>query len=141
MPPFFLQKSTKILPIIDSKMHRFFDRFLHRFFFDFASIWEANLEPCWPLSRSKYGGPNQHLGGLCWAYLLFRFYNNMIRLMTSHVRHVAMNSRHELCGLASSNHQYSGGQHNGSTRIAIVALHFPPTCKAEKSWCTDAKCP
>ena len=27
----FLQKSTKILPKIDSKMHHFFDRFLHRF--------------------------------------------------------------------------------------------------------------
>ena len=31
MLPFFLQKSTKILPKIDSKMHQFFDQFLHRF--------------------------------------------------------------------------------------------------------------
>ena len=50
MLPFCLQKSTKILPKIDSKMHYFFVRFSHRFFFDFASILEANLEPCWPLS-------------------------------------------------------------------------------------------
>ena len=28
--------------------HRFFDQFLHRFFIDFGSILEANLEPCWP---------------------------------------------------------------------------------------------
>ena len=29
-------------------MHHFFDRFLHRIFFDFASILAANLQPCWP---------------------------------------------------------------------------------------------
>ena len=58
MAPFCLQKSTKILPKIDSKMHRFFDRFLHRFFFDLASILEANLEPCWPLFLPKIGDTN-----------------------------------------------------------------------------------
>ena len=57
MPPFFFQKSTKILPKIDSKMHHFFNRFLHRFFFDWASILEANLDLCWPFFRLKYGNP------------------------------------------------------------------------------------
>ena len=74
MPPFFLQKSIKILPKIDSKMHHFFDRFLHRIFFDFASILEANLEPCWPLFRSKHGDRERAEGTLCWVYLLFRFF-------------------------------------------------------------------
>ena len=73
MPPCFIQKSTKVFPKIDPKMHRFFDRFLHRFFFDFASILEANLEPCWPLFRSKHGEGECAEGGLCWVYLLFRF--------------------------------------------------------------------
>ena len=54
----FPQKIHQTFPKIDPKMHRFFDRFLHRFFFDFASILEANLEPCWPLFRSKYGEAN-----------------------------------------------------------------------------------
>ena len=31
MPPFFLQKSTKIYPKTDLERHRFFDRFWHRF--------------------------------------------------------------------------------------------------------------
>ena len=35
MRPFFLQKSTKILPKIDSKMHHFFHYFFPLFFFDF----------------------------------------------------------------------------------------------------------
>ena len=73
MAPFCFQKSTKILPKIDSKMHRFFDRFLHRFFFDFAAIWEANLKPCWPLFRSKHGCRERAVGGLCWVCLFFRF--------------------------------------------------------------------
>ena len=74
MLPFFLQKSTKILPKIDPKMHHFFDRFSHRFFFDFASILEANLEPCWPLFRLKYGDPIWGKGVLCWICLFFRFF-------------------------------------------------------------------
>ena len=56
LAPFWLPKSSKILPKIDPKMHQIFDRFWHRFFIDFCSILEANLEPCWPLFRSKYGG-------------------------------------------------------------------------------------
>ena len=74
MLPFFLQKSLKFLPKIDSKMHHFFDRFWHRFLSDFDSILEANLEPCWPLFRSKYGGRIWRMGGWCWVYLLFRFF-------------------------------------------------------------------
>ena len=54
-------------------MHRFFDRFWHWFFFDSASILEPNLEPCWPLFRSKHGDCERAVGGLCWVYLLFRF--------------------------------------------------------------------
>ena len=59
----FLQKSTKILPKIDSKMHHIFDRFSHRFFFDLGSILEANLEPCWP-PWGHLGGSWRPLGGL-----------------------------------------------------------------------------
>ena len=73
MLPFSLQKSTNIVSKIDSKMHHVFDWFLHRFFFDFPSILEANLEPCWPLFRSKHGDRERAAGSLCWVYLLFRF--------------------------------------------------------------------
>ena len=65
MPPFFLPKSTIILPKIDPKMHQIFYPFQHRFFIDFGPIWEANLEPCWPPFRSKIAlGPSwAPLGG------------------------------------------------------------------------------
>ena len=76
MPPFCFQKPTKILPKIDSKMHRFFDRFLHRFFFDFASIWEANLEPCWPLFRLNRGGPVRVRPLFCCVTFLNRSFSN-----------------------------------------------------------------
>ena len=73
MAPFWLPKSSQILPKIDPKMHQIFDRFWHRFFIDFWSFLEANLEPCWPLFRSKHGNRERAVGGLCWVYLLFRF--------------------------------------------------------------------
>ena len=60
---FFFQKSTKIVPKINSKMHHIFDRFLHRFFFDFGSILDANLEPCW-LPWGYLEGSWRPLGGL-----------------------------------------------------------------------------
>ena len=41
-------------------MHHIFDRFFHRFFFDFGSILEANLELCW----RHLGGSWRRLGGL-----------------------------------------------------------------------------
>ena len=74
IPPFSLQKSTKIFPKIDPKMHQFFDRFLHRCFIDFWSILEANLEPCWPLFRTKYGEGIWGKGAPCWVYVIFRFF-------------------------------------------------------------------
>ena len=55
LAPFWHPKSSKILPKIDPKRHQIFDRFWHRFFIDFCAFLEANLEPCWPLFRSKYG--------------------------------------------------------------------------------------
>ena len=74
MPPFSFSKSTKIFSIIDFRRHRFFDRFWHRFFHDFCSIWEANLGPCWPHFRLKWGGPNlkppSFLLGLCYFSIL-----------------------------------------------------------------------
>ena len=54
MAPFSLPKSTSIAPKIDLERHRFFDRFLHRFFFDFNSILGPKLGPCWPHFRSKW---------------------------------------------------------------------------------------
>ena len=57
MPPFSLQKSTTIASKINLGRHQFFDGFLHRFFIDFCSIWEANLAPCWPHFPSKWGDP------------------------------------------------------------------------------------
>ena len=48
LAPFWDQKSTKIGPKIDPKRHRFFDRFLHRFFLDFGSLLGPKLGPCWP---------------------------------------------------------------------------------------------
>ena len=56
LPPFSFPKSTKIASKTDLERHRFFDRFWHRFFHDFCSIWEANLGPCWPHFRLKWGG-------------------------------------------------------------------------------------
>ena len=38
-------KFSKILPKIDPKMHRFFDRFGYRFFLDVCLVIGANLEP------------------------------------------------------------------------------------------------
>ena len=73
MPPFFDQKSTNNLPKIDPKRHHFFDRFLDRFFIDVCSMLEANLAPCWPLFRLKYGGAVVRKGAFCWICLLFRF--------------------------------------------------------------------
>ena len=49
MPPFSFQKSIKIGSKLELVRHRIFDRFLHWFFIDFPSIWDANLELCWPL--------------------------------------------------------------------------------------------
>ena len=49
MPPFSFQKSIKIGSKLELGRHRIFDRFLHWFFIDFPSIWDANLELCWPL--------------------------------------------------------------------------------------------
>ncbi len=74
MPPFSLQKSTKIASNIDLERHQFFDRFLHRFFIDFCSIWEANLAPCWPLFRSKWGDPIRLRPLFYWVYVLFLFF-------------------------------------------------------------------
>ena len=74
LPPFSFPKSTKIPSKIDFKRHRFFDRFLHRFFIDFGSILEANLGPCWPHFPPKWGGRIKFLLLFCWVYLLFRFY-------------------------------------------------------------------
>ena len=53
MPPFSLQKSIKILPKIDPKMHQFYDRFLHRCFIDCPWILEAKTEPSWDENRTK----------------------------------------------------------------------------------------
>ena len=73
LAPFWLPKSSKILPKIDPKRHQFFDRFLHRFFIDFGSFLEANLGPCWRLFRPKWGDPvGRHLV-FCWVDVIFRF--------------------------------------------------------------------
>ena len=47
LPPFSLQKSSKIASKTDLETHRFFDRFWHRFFLRFGSILGPNLGPCW----------------------------------------------------------------------------------------------
>ena len=60
LPPFSLPKSTKIASKIDLERHRFFDRFWHRFFIDFGSIWEPILRPCWPLFRAQNGPPSRY---------------------------------------------------------------------------------
>ena len=53
MPPFSFQKPTKNALKLELGRHQFFDGFLHRFFIDFPSIWEANLGLCWPLRRAQ----------------------------------------------------------------------------------------
>ena len=55
LPPFSFQKSSKIVSDTDLERHRFFDRFLHRFFPHFVSILGPKLGPCWPHFRSKWG--------------------------------------------------------------------------------------
>ena len=49
-------------------------KFLIDFGIDFLSILEANLEPCWPLFRTKYGEGILAKGGFCWVYVIFRFF-------------------------------------------------------------------
>ena len=53
MPPFSFQKSIKNASKLRLGRHHFFDWFLHRFFIDFPSIWDANLGLCWPLRRAQ----------------------------------------------------------------------------------------
>ena len=53
--PFSFPNSTKITSKPDLEMHRFFDRFWHRFFIDLGLILEANLVPCWPHFPPKWG--------------------------------------------------------------------------------------
>ena len=53
MLPFSFQKSIKNTSKLRLGRHQFFDRFLHRLFIDFPSIWEANLGLCWPLRRAQ----------------------------------------------------------------------------------------
>ena len=55
MPPFSLQKSIKNTSTLELGRHLFFDRFLHGFFIDFPSIWEANLDLSGPLRRPQDG--------------------------------------------------------------------------------------
>ena len=43
------------------------------FCIDFRSVWEANLEPCWPHFRSKWGGPVACSPLFGWVYVIFRF--------------------------------------------------------------------
>ena len=74
LAPFCLPKSTKILPKIDPKMHQIFDRFLHRFFIDFCSFWEANLAPCWRHFPPKWCDRIKFLPLFCWVYVIFRFF-------------------------------------------------------------------
>ena len=77
LAPFSLPKSIKIAPKIDLERHRFFDHFLHRFFFDFGSILGAKLEPCWPLFRSKYGWINWGKGLLCRIFVFYWFFGRL----------------------------------------------------------------
>ena len=95
LPPFSFPKSTKILSKIDFKRHLFFDRFLHRFFLDLCSIWEANLEPCWPHFPPKWGDGNWLPPLFCWVYVVFRFLGHPGPLLApswnpswSHVGHI-----------------------------------------------------
>ena len=53
MPPFSFQKPTKNALKLELGRHQFFDGFLHRFFIDFPSIGDANLELSWPLRSPK----------------------------------------------------------------------------------------
>ena len=70
LAPFWLPKSSKILPKIDPKRHQIFDRFLHRFFLHFGSLLGPKLGPCWPHFPQKWGeaveGPPPLLLGLCY---------------------------------------------------------------------------
>ena len=56
MAPFSFPRSTKILPKTDPKRRQCFDRFWDGFFIRFSSNLGPNLEPCWPLFRTKWGG-------------------------------------------------------------------------------------
>ena len=49
----FDSKLTKILPKINSKMHQFFDRFFHPFFFDFRSSFFQKSTKILPKTHSK----------------------------------------------------------------------------------------
>ena len=74
MAPFWLPKSSQILPKIDPKMHQIFDRFLHRFFLHFGSILGPKLGPRWPHFPLTWGNAvgrrPPFLLGLCY-FLVF----------------------------------------------------------------------
>ena len=46
------------------------------FFIDFCSILEANLRPCWPHFRSKWGRAVERRPLFCWVYVIFRFFGH-----------------------------------------------------------------
>ena len=46
MAPFWLIKSSRILPNKNPKMHQFVDRVWHRFLIDFWTFFEVGLVPC-----------------------------------------------------------------------------------------------
>ena len=54
MAPFWLQKSTKMVPKSDFKRHQFFDRFLCRFFVDFGAVLGPRMAP-----RSRQDAPKR----------------------------------------------------------------------------------
>ena len=58
LAPFWLPKSTKIQPKIDSKRHPKNDRFLHRFFAEVGSILGPKLGPKSRSRRSQNASPN-----------------------------------------------------------------------------------
>ena len=58
MPRFFFPKFTKILPNIDSKMHHFFDRFLHGFLNGQEAAKTAKTAP-----RGRQDGPRGRQDG------------------------------------------------------------------------------
>ena len=59
---------------IDFKRHRFFDRFLYRFFLCFGFILGPKLRPCWPHFPPKWGSAVAGSPLFSWVYLLFRFF-------------------------------------------------------------------
>ena len=75
MAPFWLPKSSKILPKIDPKMYQIFDRFFTKIFYRFLLVFGSQLGAMLATFSLKKGVAVKGPPLFCWVYVIFRFWN------------------------------------------------------------------